>query len=106
MGGSWAAVSPLIGVHRGSRAYKDKIRLTAAGHAVCVILTSAVVLTPEEDPAYITTTDDRAVSTPVDPTTYSPLILVFDAFTKDVASVATAVQLSSRSLGAQYTGLS
>ncbi|KAJ7310969.1 hypothetical protein DFH08DRAFT_822809 [Mycena albidolilacea] len=31
MAGSWAAVSRLIGVHWGSRAYKDKIRLTAAG---------------------------------------------------------------------------
>ncbi|KAJ7349675.1 PRP1 splicing factor, N-terminal-domain-containing protein [Mycena albidolilacea] len=34
----WAAVSRLIGVRRGSRAYKDEIQLTAAatGHAACV----------------------------------------------------------------------
>jgi hypothetical protein len=56
------------------------------------------------DPAYITTTDDRAVFYPVDPTTYSSRILAFDAFTKDMASVATAVQFVTSSLAAQYTG--
>ncbi|KAJ7347962.1 hypothetical protein DFH08DRAFT_808733 [Mycena albidolilacea] len=85
-----------------------------------LILTSAVVLRPEEvstpsfpnaqdenplrwgalDPAYITTTNDRAVFYPVDPTTYSPRILAFNAFTKDVASVATAVQFVTSSLAA------
>ncbi|KAJ7347967.1 Alpha/beta hydrolase family-domain-containing protein [Mycena albidolilacea] len=89
-----------------------------------LILTSSLILTPETlptlplpsardenplrwgtlDPGYVTTTDDRSIFYPVDPTAFSPRMLIFDTFTKDVASVSTFVQLATSSLEAQYTG--
>ncbi|KAJ7803150.1 hypothetical protein B0H14DRAFT_3778780 [Mycena olivaceomarginata] len=56
------------------------------------------------DPEYVTTTDDRSIFYPVDPTAFSPRMLAFDTFTKDVASVSTFVQLATSSLEAQYIG--
>jgi pimeloyl-ACP methyl ester carboxylesterase len=56
------------------------------------------------DPEYVTTTDDRSIFYPVDPTAFSPRMLTFDTFTKDVVSLSTVVQLATSSLEAQYTG--
>ncbi|KAJ6517874.1 Alpha/beta hydrolase family-domain-containing protein, partial [Mycena vitilis] len=70
-------------------------------------LTSARNDTPARwsalDPAYVTTSN-RTAFYPADPTTFSPRMLVFDNFTKDVGSVSTFLQTPTSSLPAQYPG--
>ncbi|KAJ7080537.1 hypothetical protein C8R44DRAFT_824196 [Mycena epipterygia] len=56
------------------------------------------------DPAYITTTHNRSMFYPADPTVSSPRMMLFDDFTKNVGSVSEFVQLATRSLTTQYTG--
>ncbi|KAJ7847757.1 hypothetical protein B0H14DRAFT_2446087 [Mycena olivaceomarginata] len=55
------------------------------------------------DPDY-TTTNNRSIFYPTDPTSFSPRMPIFNAFTKDVGTVATFPQLSVSSLTANYTG--
>ncbi|KAJ7359884.1 Alpha/beta hydrolase family-domain-containing protein [Mycena albidolilacea] len=55
------------------------------------------------DPDY-TTTNNRSILYPTDPTSFSPRMLIFDAFTKDVGTVATFPGLSVSSLTTNYTG--
>ncbi|KAJ7216062.1 hypothetical protein GGX14DRAFT_496387, partial [Mycena pura] len=55
------------------------------------------------DPNYITTSN-RSIFYPANPTSFSPRMLIFDTFTKDVGSLASLLQLGSNSLTAQYTG--
>ncbi|KAF8172996.1 hypothetical protein K438DRAFT_1981183 [Mycena galopus ATCC 62051] len=55
------------------------------------------------DPDYITT-NNRSIFYPTDPTSFSSRMPIFDAFTKDVGTVATFPQLSVSSLTANYTG--
>ncbi|KAJ7114509.1 hypothetical protein C8R44DRAFT_929344, partial [Mycena epipterygia] len=56
------------------------------------------------DPAYVTI-DDRTPFYPADPTAYSPRMLLFDGFTKDVGSLSLGVQIASSSIpAANYTG--
>ncbi|KAF7368783.1 hypothetical protein MVEN_00203400 [Mycena venus] len=59
------------------------------------------------DPGYITTinsTSTRAVFYPPDPASFSPRMLIFDDFTKDVGTVGTFYQIFTNSLTSQYTG--
>ncbi|KAJ7724822.1 hypothetical protein DFH07DRAFT_1066975 [Mycena maculata] len=57
------------------------------------------------DLAYVTTTDNRTLFYPVDPTSFSARMLLFDAFTRDVGSMSTLVQGPSASITAtHYTG--
>ncbi|KAJ7899634.1 hypothetical protein B0H13DRAFT_2518850 [Mycena leptocephala] len=55
------------------------------------------------DPDY-TTTNNRSILYPTNPASFSPRMPVFDAFTKDVGTVATFPGLSVSSLSANYTG--
>ncbi|KAJ6461167.1 Alpha/beta hydrolase family-domain-containing protein [Mycena vitilis] len=55
------------------------------------------------DPAYATM-DNRTAFYPADPNTFSPRMLLFDAFTKDVGSMSTIYQTPTTTLSAQYTG--
>ncbi|KAJ7080548.1 Alpha/beta hydrolase family-domain-containing protein [Mycena epipterygia] len=56
------------------------------------------------DPAYITSTHNRSVFYPADPTTFSPRMMLFDDFTKDVGSVSEFLQSFTTNLTTQYTG--
>ncbi|KAJ6576509.1 Alpha/beta hydrolase family-domain-containing protein [Mycena vulgaris] len=57
------------------------------------------------DPAYLTTSNDRTFFYPADPTTFSPRMLQFDAFTKDIASVSMILQVATTSVPAlEYMG--
>ncbi|KAJ6580318.1 hypothetical protein B0H10DRAFT_2235345 [Mycena sp. CBHHK59/15] len=51
-----------------------------------------------------TTTNNRSIFYPTDPTSFSPRMPVFDAFTKDMGTVATFPQLGVSSLTVNYTG--
>ncbi|KAF8168841.1 hypothetical protein K438DRAFT_1433651, partial [Mycena galopus ATCC 62051] len=56
------------------------------------------------DPAYVTI-NDRTPFYPADPTAYSPRMLLFDGFTKDVGPLSLGVQVASSSIPAvNYTG--
>ncbi|KAF8168828.1 hypothetical protein K438DRAFT_1431542, partial [Mycena galopus ATCC 62051] len=56
------------------------------------------------DPAYVTI-NDRTTFYPADPTAYSPRMLLFDGFTKDVGPLNLPAQLNSVSIPAvNYTG--
>ncbi|KAJ6558394.1 Alpha/beta hydrolase family-domain-containing protein [Mycena capillaripes] len=55
------------------------------------------------DPAYITTSS-HIVFYPADPTAFSPRMLIFDDFTKDVGTVSTFLQTPTTSLTTRYTG--
>ncbi|KAF7364521.1 hypothetical protein MVEN_00321000 [Mycena venus] len=56
------------------------------------------------DPAYVTV-NNRRVFYPADPTMFSPRMLMFDAFTKDVGSASLLPQVFSSSVpAANYTG--
>ncbi|KAJ7797898.1 hypothetical protein B0H14DRAFT_2909088, partial [Mycena olivaceomarginata] len=56
------------------------------------------------DPAYATI-NNRTPFYPPDPTAYSPRMLLFDGFTKDVLPLSIAVQVASSSIpAANYTG--
>ncbi|KAJ7597683.1 hypothetical protein C8J56DRAFT_326180 [Mycena floridula] len=49
------------------------------------------------DPAYVTT-NNRSIFYPADPNSFSPRMMIFDAFTKDVATIATFDQQAINSL--------
>ncbi|KAJ7826723.1 hypothetical protein B0H13DRAFT_2360469 [Mycena leptocephala] len=56
------------------------------------------------DPAYVTI-NDRTPFYPADPTTFSPRMVLFDAFTKDLGPSSMGVQVASSSIpAANYTG--
>ncbi|KAJ7893405.1 hypothetical protein B0H14DRAFT_2496293 [Mycena olivaceomarginata] len=55
------------------------------------------------DPDYVTTSN-RSVFYPPDPASFSPRMLIFDNFTKDVGSVSTFLQAGLNSLTTHYTG--
>ncbi|KAJ7278343.1 hypothetical protein C8J57DRAFT_1576833 [Mycena rebaudengoi] len=55
------------------------------------------------DPDYITTSN-RSIFYPTDPTSFSPRMVIFDNFTKDVGSVSTVLQGAITSVTAPYTG--
>ncbi|KAF8124834.1 hypothetical protein K438DRAFT_1649340 [Mycena galopus ATCC 62051] len=55
------------------------------------------------DPGYLTTSN-RTGFYPADPAAFSPRMLMFDDFTKDVGSVGTFSQLPITTLTAEYTG--
>ncbi|KAJ7691030.1 hypothetical protein B0H17DRAFT_935509 [Mycena rosella] len=55
------------------------------------------------DPAYITTSN-RTIFYPADPTAFSPRMLIFDDFTKDVGTVSTFRQTPTTSLTTEYAG--
>ncbi|KAJ7346421.1 hypothetical protein DFH08DRAFT_961843 [Mycena albidolilacea] len=55
------------------------------------------------DPDYVTTSN-RSMFYPLDPTSFSPRMLTFDNFTKDVGSLATGLQVGATSLRTHYTG--
>ncbi|KAJ7871266.1 hypothetical protein B0H13DRAFT_1634411 [Mycena leptocephala] len=55
------------------------------------------------DPAYVIATN-RTLLYPSDPTAFSPHMVIFDNFTKDVGSVSTADQVALTSLTTRYTG--
>ncbi|KAJ7659510.1 hypothetical protein B0H17DRAFT_839460, partial [Mycena rosella] len=55
------------------------------------------------DPAYITTSN-RTIFYPADPTAFSPRMLIFDDFTKDVGTVSTFLQTPTTSLTTEYAG--
>ncbi|KAJ7900531.1 hypothetical protein B0H13DRAFT_2336556 [Mycena leptocephala] len=55
------------------------------------------------DPDYITTSN-RSIFYPTDPTSFSPRMVIFDNFTKDVGSVSTVLQGAITSVTAHYTG--
>jgi pimeloyl-ACP methyl ester carboxylesterase len=55
------------------------------------------------DPDYVTTSN-RSMFYPLDPTSFSPRMLTFDDFTKDVGSLATGLQVGATSLRTHYTG--
>jgi pimeloyl-ACP methyl ester carboxylesterase len=56
------------------------------------------------DPAYVTITD-RTPFYPADPTTFSPRMVLFDAFTKDLGPSSMGMQAASSSIpAANYTG--
>ncbi|KAF8177382.1 hypothetical protein K438DRAFT_2022322 [Mycena galopus ATCC 62051] len=55
------------------------------------------------DPGYITRSD-RTLFYPVDTTTFSPRMLIFDGFVKDIGTVATFPQPVTTSLTTHYTG--
>jgi hypothetical protein len=56
------------------------------------------------DPAYITA-NDRTIFYPADPTAFSPRMLMFDGFTKDVGSVSGPAQSFASSVTVEhYTG--
>ncbi|KAJ7244395.1 hypothetical protein B0H12DRAFT_1236131 [Mycena haematopus] len=55
------------------------------------------------DPAYITSSN-RTVFYPADPAAFSPRMVEFDDFTKDLGTVATYVQVAITTLTTQYTG--
>ncbi|KAJ7477504.1 Alpha/beta hydrolase family-domain-containing protein [Mycena latifolia] len=55
------------------------------------------------DPNYVTTSN-RSIFYPTDPTAFSPRMVIFDDFTKDVGSVSTVLQGSITSVTANYTG--
>ncbi|KAJ6574332.1 hypothetical protein B0H19DRAFT_933825 [Mycena capillaripes] len=56
------------------------------------------------DPSYVTI-NDRTLFYPADPTTFSPRMLLFDAFTKDLGPLSLGVQVASSSIpAANYTG--
>ncbi|KAF8144762.1 hypothetical protein K438DRAFT_1992506 [Mycena galopus ATCC 62051] len=56
------------------------------------------------DPGYITTSD-RTLCYPSDNATFSPRMIVFDNFVKDVGTVAIFSQTGITSLTTQYSGL-
>ncbi|KAJ7909394.1 hypothetical protein B0H13DRAFT_2492551 [Mycena leptocephala] len=55
------------------------------------------------DPDYLTTSSRNIFYGP-DPATFSPRMIRFDNFTKDVGSIATLLQVPISTLTAQYTG--
>ncbi|KAF7377982.1 Alpha/beta hydrolase family-domain-containing protein [Mycena sanguinolenta] len=55
------------------------------------------------DPGYITASN-RSLFYPADTTAFSPRMIEFDGFTKDVGTIAIFVQTASTTLTAQYTG--
>ncbi|KAJ6478139.1 Alpha/beta hydrolase family-domain-containing protein [Mycena vitilis] len=55
------------------------------------------------DPAYVTT-GNRATFYPTDPTSFSPRMIAFDNFTKDVGAIAIGFQQPTTSLTTQFTG--
>ncbi|KAJ6589729.1 Alpha/beta hydrolase family-domain-containing protein [Mycena capillaripes] len=55
------------------------------------------------DPNYITTSN-RSLFYPTDPTSFSPRMVLFDTFTKDVGPLSSQLQGGVISLPAQYTG--
>ncbi|KAJ7492975.1 hypothetical protein B0H11DRAFT_2191049 [Mycena galericulata] len=55
------------------------------------------------DPNYITTSN-RSIFYPTDPTSFSPRMVIFDNFTKDVGSVSTVLQGDITSVTSHYTG--
>ncbi|KAJ6476839.1 hypothetical protein C8R45DRAFT_873181, partial [Mycena sanguinolenta] len=55
------------------------------------------------DPDYVTFAN-RSMFYPPDPTSFSPRMLIFDNFTKDVGSLATGLQAGANSLMTHYTG--
>ncbi|KAJ6559718.1 hypothetical protein B0H19DRAFT_1069447 [Mycena capillaripes] len=55
------------------------------------------------DPNYITTSN-RSIFYPTDPTAFSPRMVIFDNFTKDVGSLSTVTQGNITSVTAHYTG--
>ncbi|KAJ7097170.1 Alpha/Beta hydrolase protein [Mycena belliarum] len=55
------------------------------------------------DPGYFTA-PDRSGFYPPDPASFSPRMLAFDGFTKDLGTIGTYVQASTSSLTKQYTG--
>ncbi|KAF8182259.1 hypothetical protein K438DRAFT_1479615, partial [Mycena galopus ATCC 62051] len=57
------------------------------------------------DSGYITTTTEiRAVFYPPDPTSFSPRMLLFDDFIKDVGTLGTFYQVFTTTLSTNYTG--
>ncbi|KAF7373886.1 Alpha beta-hydrolase [Mycena sanguinolenta] len=56
------------------------------------------------EPGYITTNTTRATFYPPDPTSFSPRMLIFDDFTKDVGTVGTFYQVFTTTLTTNYTG--
>ncbi|KAJ7510836.1 hypothetical protein B0H11DRAFT_1956276 [Mycena galericulata] len=58
------------------------------------------------DLGYITTTDNRTIFYPADPASFSPRMLIFDAFTRDVGSMSTLVQgpSATSNMATHYTG--
>ncbi|KAJ6550044.1 Alpha/beta hydrolase family-domain-containing protein [Mycena capillaripes] len=55
------------------------------------------------DPSYLTGSG-RSFFYPPDPTSFSPRMVIFDDFTKDVGSLSTFVQVGVTSLTSHYTG--
>ncbi|KAJ6480135.1 hypothetical protein C8R45DRAFT_1154934 [Mycena sanguinolenta] len=55
------------------------------------------------DPGYVTTSN-RSIFYPADTTAFSPRMMEFDGFTKDLGTVGTFEQTPITSLTAQYTG--
>ncbi|KAJ6461136.1 hypothetical protein C8R47DRAFT_1159833 [Mycena vitilis] len=55
------------------------------------------------DPAYVTTSN-RSLFYPANPASFSPRMMVFDNFTKDVGPMATLTQGQTSSLPAQFAG--
>ncbi|KAJ7883147.1 hypothetical protein B0H14DRAFT_2499393 [Mycena olivaceomarginata] len=55
------------------------------------------------DPNYLTTTS-RNIFYPADPNTFSPRMLKYDNFTKDVGPISTLLQIPITTLPSQYTG--
>ncbi|KAJ7290672.1 hypothetical protein C8J57DRAFT_342855 [Mycena rebaudengoi] len=50
------------------------------------------------DPAYLTTSNDRTIFYPADPTAFSLRMLLFNAFTKDIVSVSMILQVATTSV--------
>ncbi|KAJ7887381.1 hypothetical protein B0H13DRAFT_1888869 [Mycena leptocephala] len=70
-----------------------------------LILTSALIVEPGTGPPLsLLSTTNRTLLYPSDPTAFSPHMLIFDNFTKDVGSVSTADQVALTSLTTKYTG--
>ncbi|KAJ7648754.1 hypothetical protein DFH06DRAFT_1332362 [Mycena polygramma] len=55
------------------------------------------------DPAYVTTSN-RTPFYPTDPTAFSPRMIAFDDFTKDVGAISIGFQQPTTSLTTQFTG--
>ncbi|KAJ7648380.1 hypothetical protein DFH06DRAFT_997409 [Mycena polygramma] len=55
------------------------------------------------DPGYVTTSN-RTLYYPANPRSFSPRMMVFDNFTKDVGSMSVLLQAPTSSLTTQYTG--
>ncbi|KAF7377969.1 Alpha/beta hydrolase family-domain-containing protein [Mycena sanguinolenta] len=97
----------------GPQSIFDGLILTGSLSVPPDTVPSLSILTPAQDdtplrwgtldPGYVTTSN-RSIFYPADTTAFSPRMMEFDNFTKDVGTVATFEQTPITSLTAQYTG--